>query len=568
MASEGEQETRLCGNCKRDIPSINFTMHEIHCKRNISVCRKCKEPFPTSDMEEHMTSEHAPVTCKCKMIMEKRELEEHEHSACPLRMTKCQFCELELQFAKLGDHEDYCGARTERCDQCERSVMTKDLKDHPKVCGKETEPKKPTGLRNQLDYDGTEDDGAWFESWNNRNPFRESGLRGHVPSRFYGRSVLTQSLKNVDRVAEKNRVTEQNLSKNIPAKPREQHGAGAFSERPFQNHGRSKMNSFQFTSFENDGRSSPDPDPLECDDFWKQFHSEDIGKTKNTRGWMDASLLPNNEAVQFDPFSIPDTNDIQLPCEFCEELFPEHDLILHQSGCNTNPLISNGRFPPRPVQEFKEDPILDWMSKPSVQTKRSSPSPLPVHQPHSVFIPCEFCGVLIDGEILFHHQDQCDMCPSSETFPPVSPPPLPVPDKNTKEETGFFGKPPTGLSVKGDVVPSFRNNQKKENSTAHPRSLRSRGPEEDRKYQPKSTNVSRAAPPTRRSTIEEIRRTNMEENMRLSRRPCNDYADPPFFGSSLRRDPVVSAAASNLNPRNKPKTRNVNTRSGDVQKEE
>ncbi|NXN76439.1 TRAD1 protein, partial [Himantopus himantopus] len=119
----------------KDIPVANFIMHEIHCRRNIEVCRYCSDSIPKSEMKNHMESEHVQVTCKCRMKIEKSLLKDHEASACPLRPALCQYCDIQLAFKKLQDHEIYCGARTERCGGCGRNIMMKDLKEHPRVCG-------------------------------------------------------------------------------------------------------------------------------------------------------------------------------------------------------------------------------------------------------------------------------------------------------------------------------------------------------------------------------------------------------------------------------------------------
>ncbi|NWX20177.1 TRAD1 protein, partial [Aegotheles bennettii] len=120
---------------KKDVPVANFIMHEIHCSRNIAVCRYCSESIPKSEMKNHIESDHVQVTCKCQMKLEKSLLKDHEVSACPLRPALCQYCDIQLTFSKLQDHEIYCGARTERCGSCGHNVMVKDLKEHPRVCG-------------------------------------------------------------------------------------------------------------------------------------------------------------------------------------------------------------------------------------------------------------------------------------------------------------------------------------------------------------------------------------------------------------------------------------------------
>lgn len=46
---------------QKEIPLANFTMHEIHCSRNIGVCHICKESFPKSEMKSHQELEHTQV---------------------------------------------------------------------------------------------------------------------------------------------------------------------------------------------------------------------------------------------------------------------------------------------------------------------------------------------------------------------------------------------------------------------------------------------------------------------------------------------------------------------------
>ncbi|NXI45744.1 TRAD1 protein, partial [Galbula dea] len=120
---------------QKDIPAVNFIIHEIHCSRNIEVCCYCRESVPKSEMKKHIESEHVQVTCKCRMKMESSLLKDHEASACPLRPALCRYCGILLPFGKLQDHEVYCGARTEACAQCGRNVLLRDLKEHPRVCG-------------------------------------------------------------------------------------------------------------------------------------------------------------------------------------------------------------------------------------------------------------------------------------------------------------------------------------------------------------------------------------------------------------------------------------------------
>ncbi|KAM4810101.1 TRAF-type zinc finger domain-containing protein 1 [Rhinophrynus dorsalis] len=564
MASEAEQDTKLCGNCKRDIPVTNFTIHEIHCKRNISVCHVCKEPFPTSEMEEHLDTEHAPVICKCKKTLEKRALEEHERTACSLRLVKCQFCELELAFNKLEDHEDYCGARTERCEKCGRSVMHKELKDHPNVCGKVPETKKPVQDQSQPDY--SEYNGSWFETLENRNAFRDdlySRIPAHLPSRFYGNSVLTRGFERRpgERV-DQNRVGGQsNLSRNIQVERREPPLEETTIQPSVRNRGQSDFNSFRSLSLQNRTRTRTDSDPLTNTNFWRDFYSKESGENKKFQRRNSANLFFDDDSVQVESPSTQSDNDIQLPCEFCEKLFPEQDLILHQSGCNPRAFATfcNRKQSPSRFTDYEE--FSGWTPQQSGLNERSTSPPPPADQSNRVLIPCEFCGIQMEDNILFHHQDQCDMCPNTETLCPSSPP--------SYDETRFMGMLPAGLARQDNTAPSYEKNWIRESCNRQPQSVRESGPVSGLARQPIMPNLSRATFRSRQSAVEEMRRRNIEENSRLGRSHHNENYRTPFHRDSSNRDEFLfNTTASNVNSRRRPKANNLKAVPGDVDKEE
>ena len=95
-----------------------------------------------------------------------------------------------------------------------------------------------------------------------------------------------------------------------------------------------------------------------------------------------------------------------LPCEFCEELYPEELLIDHQTSCNPScalPPLGVGSTSPKGMEDpdviFQE--IMQQAARNQLDSLglRSSP---PVED--SIIIPCEFCGVQLEEEVLFHHQ--------------------------------------------------------------------------------------------------------------------------------------------------------------------
>nr|XP_040145355.1 TRAF-type zinc finger domain-containing protein 1 isoform X2 [Ictidomys tridecemlineatus] len=319
-----DQDTRLCDNCKKEIPVFNFTIHEIHCQRNIGMCPICKEPLPKSDMEIHMATEHCQVTCKCSKKLEKRQLKKHEETECPLRLAVCQHCDLELSVLKLKEHEDYCGARTELCGNCGRNVLVKDLKSHPEVCGRGEEER-----RNEV----TVSPNAYDESWG------QDGIW-----------IASQLLRQIEALDPPMR---------LPRRP--------------------------LRAFESD-----------------LFHN----RTANQRNMTAPFPIQNNLCA---------ADETMLPCEFCEELYPEDLLIDHQTSCNPSralPSLNTGSSSSRGVED--PDVIFQNFLQQATSNQLDSLMGLSNSPPveDSVIIPCEFCGVQLEEEVLFHHQDQCDQRPA------------------------------------------------------------------------------------------------------------------------------------------------------------
>ncbi|XP_053617005.1 uncharacterized protein LOC128679062 [Plodia interpunctella] len=123
MQESGE---KICPNCKREIPSVNFTIHTVHCARNIKLCLVCKEPVPQHELQEHHEKLHKLLPCKqCGESVRGTDLEDHVRDSCGHTVKSCRYCELELPRHELPAHEGYCGVRTEQCSECKEWVMIK-----------------------------------------------------------------------------------------------------------------------------------------------------------------------------------------------------------------------------------------------------------------------------------------------------------------------------------------------------------------------------------------------------------------------------------------------------------
>uniref|UniRef100_A0A8C8VIX9 TRAF-type zinc finger domain-containing protein 1 n=1 Tax=Pelusios castaneus TaxID=367368 RepID=A0A8C8VIX9_9SAUR len=414
MAAVNERETQLCSNCKKDIPVTNFTIHEIHCSRNIGVCHFCKESIPKSEMRNHIESEHVQVTCKCNMKMEKCHLEDHEASACPLRPAVCQHCEIELAFNKLQDHEDYCGARTETCSGCGRNIMVKDLKEHPEVCGKEVEEKRVHQVRSHCNSEDEAANLCTFQTIRNILSSddcaeAEQRLRRPLENRLYSGFGGEQTFKNINRRNASAMQRDQNREDELERLERNKN-----TESWLYGEQNSSLDYMLALSLQSESNPHNNIAAEIHSDFWKSFYSKEPESSEY-----------RNETSKSDPFSYGPVSvntlhqlkndEIMLPCEFCEALYPEEDLILHQTGCNpASAFASFSKRSSSPCQEQEYDihvkDFLDQLQscRPTYPLQRQA-----VKTDDGILIPCEFCGAQLEEEILFHHQDQCDIRPAT-----------------------------------------------------------------------------------------------------------------------------------------------------------
>ncbi|NXN59627.1 TRAD1 protein, partial [Rynchops niger] len=151
-------------------------------------------------------------------------------------------------------------------------------------------------------------------------------------------------------------------------------------------------------------------------DFWKNYYSKESVPSACLNGPDKSNIFSCDEVTM-------------LPCEFCEELYPAEDLILHQTGCN--PASAFASFSKRSSSPNpREYGGLRAMGSKSCRSLSSS-QPQVVQAEGDIMIPCEFCGIQLEEETLFHHQHHCDLRPASPAG--ASPPQQLLPPQANRE---------------------------------------------------------------------------------------------------------------------------------------
>ncbi|XP_050965908.1 TRAF-type zinc finger domain-containing protein 1 isoform X2 [Labeo rohita] len=430
-----EENTQFCSNCKHDIPEANFTTHEIHCRRNIALCEVCQEPFPHAELVLHKEMDHAEEQCKCGLKIEKRFMEVHQRSECSHRLVPCQFCDLEVASFQAKEHEDYCGTRTEPCPVCKCNVMLREQHIHPALCGSLTPPQERHSSRA-----GGQSPGAWFEAHSIHNLIHNNNSAGAADRRGPPRPLE-------DRLHNSTRGTVRGGTRRNTDTRNNDFAYLLDQETELGNNNNSLLWSLgQLPDYESSSldymlalslQSEGDLEDPRQEGVWTDVWDRRLGRTpahsnltsqlsSNTNNNCTATSPKTNLTAAHSPSS-----NIMLPCEFCEELFPEEDLILHQTGCSPASAIASfsKQAPSLQYEEIITQGASHVISPrtPSPPTLPLSVSPLSYSSSSSpvegdVLIPCEFCGVALEEDVLFHHQDKCDLRPQTAySFDGLSP---------------------------------------------------------------------------------------------------------------------------------------------------
>ena len=144
-------EKILCENCSQYIESSKFFLHERMCSLNVKKCPKCNKPFNIDEMDEHIKLEHSYVICDlCGIKCSQGEFEKHKIN-CSCRLVPCKYCELNVIYQELTEHENICGSTTQKCEKCGLFIEKKFFKNH--ICQK----KESEYLSEHIKIDNNED---------------------------------------------------------------------------------------------------------------------------------------------------------------------------------------------------------------------------------------------------------------------------------------------------------------------------------------------------------------------------------------------------------------------------
>lgn len=353
-----DTETSLCSNCKRDIAVANYTMHTLHCHKNIVLCDICKDPVPRTQLQQHQDELHALVKCDiCGLEMQISNLENHKEQLCEKRDVKCPICEIETPLDSYTDHLDYCETRTQLCPNCNQYVMQRDWNKHEESACQYPERPSPVTTSPTVG-----DDLLDMPVFPRDNSFVTSELRrlNANPMPFPYTSLLTASDSGGSMERDDTMLPCEFCNALLPPNLIIMHQSNC-PRNP------ESLDDVEDESME---RSEPSENVTGAlrNLHFPRMNVADRGDLALTlddepvEAHGDLSLTLEGEAEQavFDPSDEP-----MLPCEFCEEPVAMSKLVAHQAECPQDFLRSaRGErtpiTPPSPANKPVE-PLQDFL---------------------------------------------------------------------------------------------------------------------------------------------------------------------------------------------------------------
>ncbi|CAL1527905.1 unnamed protein product [Lymnaea stagnalis] len=410
-------DTKLCSNCKRDISSANFVMHEIHCRRHIILCQHCNEPIPKIELEQHFNELHAKIPCeKCLKEIPKEKMSQHLAEDCIKKLVHCQYCDLSFPKDEIVPHLDYCGSRTECCPLCQQYVMLKDMMRHESSGCTYPEPKPiprtPTDIFNMEELQqllSSPDYGALDVFSNLQRGLQQfssgAGRSNLLPAEPVNNGLVHAARKSDHKKTDVNVQRQRNLTfepfdstiKSIP--PDIEYDAMLAMQLAQEDWEQDHLD------IDSDMTAHPqlavnDQSNIDMSfggDKWKHLpHSSDIDPHPS------ASYIDNSTA---------DDEEMTIPCEFCFLKISLNAYLEHMDSCPAKKAMASLDGVDL-NNELSYQPGLTRTSIPVINNLRPGQRFEDFSVNHAgpdgdTMLPCEFCEEVFPSEIIIQHQGVC-----------------------------------------------------------------------------------------------------------------------------------------------------------------
>ncbi|KAH9487505.1 hypothetical protein Btru_074463 [Bulinus truncatus] len=399
-------DTKLCKNCKRDISSANFVMHEVHCLRHIALCKDCNEPVPKADLQEHFKEVHAKIPCeKCNQEISKDAMAKHLAEECAKKLLRCSYCDLSVTKNELGSHMDYCGSRTECCALCRQYIMIKDMLWHESSGCTYPEPKpvpQPQNdpglfnmeelqqLLNSPDYGAadyfTDAPSDLFSYNTNKSNY---SLTSPVNNSFLTSSAIKKSDINLQR--------DKKLPNSVP---------------PDVDY--DEMLALQLAHEWEQDDIDIDSDLAAIQQNLPEEH--DLVR-RNSSGPSKNLTSHSNSSGTFQPLrsNKEDDEETRIPCEFCELEVSLKLYFDHVENCQVSKFIKQSQNASDLNNEISSPNMsLSRHSIPVINNLRSGSrydheAPKSSSSDGDIILPCEFCEEMFPSDIIIQHQSNCQV---------------------------------------------------------------------------------------------------------------------------------------------------------------